>query len=582
MRGSAFALVLAGAAVFAQGIASRGVRPQPRGKPSGIPFQAKFTDVAGHAGLRAPVVYGGIDRINYIVETSGGGVAFFDYDNDGWLDIFLVSGARFGQMPADATSRLYRNKGDGTFEDVTDKAGLRQSGWGMSVATGDIDNDGWEDLFVTYWGQNRLYRNTGKGGFEEITEQAGLVLPKRERPWWSSGATFIDYDLDGDLDLFIASYIDFDMARTPKPGQNPNCAWKGVPVACGPRGLPPGRLWMFENKGGLRFEDVSDRTGVSKIRGTYAMTAVAVDIDSDGWTDIYIAGDSSPSLLLRNTGKGAFVDEGLERGIALNDDGMEQAGMGIGIGDYNLDGHLDLFKTHFSDDTNILYRNDGKGNFRDDTISTGLAVETRFVGWGAAITDLDNDGLPDLFFVTGNVYAETEKPLPAYPYRTPRVVFRNLGNSKFEQLMEEAGPGVAAVHSSRGAAFGDFDNDGDIDVVIVNLNEPPSLLRNDLPAGAHWLKVRLEGVRTNRSAIGARVIVKYGNRRQAQALTSQASFYSVNDPRLHFGLGKETKADVTVIWPGGKQETYPGLEADRLVTIREGELLPPRRIGRAQ
>ncbi|MBL8173743.1 MAG: CRTAC1 family protein [Bryobacterales bacterium] len=558
------ALVCAWAALPGQ-ISSRGVKAQPRGKPSGMPFLAKFSDVAAPAGLTEAVVYGGVQNITYLTETSGGGVAFFDFDNDGWQDVFVVNGERLEEPSLRRSHMLYRNRRDGTFE----RSELQSSCWGMGVATGDVDNDGWEDLFVTCLGQNRLLRNE-QGRFTDITEKAGL-MQKRARPYWGSGATFLDGDNDGDLDLVVVNYLDFDADRVPKPGKSANCNWKGVPVVCGPRGLPPGRVWYYENKGGLRFEEASERAGVAKISGTYAMTAVAVDVDADGWTDVYVAGDSSPSLLLRNTGKGTFVEEGIERGIALNDDGMEQAGMGIGIGDVNLDGHLDFFKTHFSDDTNILYRNDGKGNFRDDTIASGLGVETRFVGWGASIDDLDNDGLPDLFFVTGSVYPDSEGKLPAYPYKTPRSVFRNLGNGKMEQLIAEAGAGVAAAHSSRGAAFGDYDNDGDVDVLVWNRNEPVSLLRNDLSGDRKWIKLKLVGTKANRSAIGARVALQYGSRKQGKAVTSQASFYSVNDSRLHFGLGAETTASATVYWPGGKQETVSGLPANHLVTIREGE-----------
>jgi enediyne biosynthesis protein E4 len=300
------------------------------------------------------------------------------------------------------------------------------------------------------------------------------------------------------------------------------------------------------------------------------MTVVAADFDNDGWTDIYIACDSTPSFFLRNNHNGTFTESGLERGVALNEDGMEQAGMGLGIGDYNLDGALDVFKTHFSDDTNILYRNDGKGNFDDVTISAGIGVETRFVGWGAAIADLDNDGLPDIFYVTGSVYPEIEAKLPAYPFKTPRVVFRALPGGKFEELIDEAGPGIAAAHSSRGAAFGDYDNDGDIDVLVVNLNEAPSLLRNDLKSDNRWLQVKLIGTKSNRSAIGARVTAHYGGRKQAQEVLSQASFYSVNDFRLHFGLGRETNADLEVRWPNGSVEKFAETPSNRLVTIREG------------
>jgi hypothetical protein len=433
---------------------------------------------------------------------------------------------------------------------------------------GDYDNDGFDDLFVTYWGQNVLYHNNGDGTFTDVTGKAGLQQPVKR---WGSGCTFVDYDRDGKLDLLVASYLEFDVANTPKPGENTNCNWKGIPVNCGPRGLPPGSLSLFHNNGNGTFSDVSDRSGVRKIKSGYAMTTVAADFDNDGWPDIYVACDSTPSHLLRNNHDGTFTDTGLESGVALNEDGMEQAGMGVGVGDYNLDGNLDIFKTHFADDTNILYKNDGKGNFEDATIAAGLGVETRFIGWGAGIVDLDNDGHPDLFFVTGSVYPEVEARLPNYPFRTPRVIFRNLGNGQFEELMEQGGPAIAAPHASRGCAFGDFDNDGDIDMVVVNLNEPPSLLRNDVSGGGHWLKVKLEGVKSNRSAIGARVTAHYGGKLQAQEVLSQSSFYSSNDPRLHFGLGAAAQADLEIRWPDGKLERVPKVAANRLVVIREGQ-----------
>ena len=300
------------------------------------------------------------------------------------------------------------------------------------------------------------------------------------------------------------------------------------------------------------------------------MTAVAADYDNDGWPDIYVACDSTPSWLFRNQHDGTFREEGLERGVALSEDGLEQAGMGVGIGDYDLDGSLDMFKTNFADDTNVLYRNDGKGNFDDVTIRSGLGVETRYVGWGTGMVDLDNDGFPDLFVATGSVYPEVERKLPAYPFKTPRLVFRNLGDGRFEELLEEAGSGVSDSHSSRGCAFGDFDNDGDMDILVMNMNEPPSLLRNDVSSGGHWLKVLLVGVKTNRSAIGTRVVARYGTRRQAQEVTAQSSFYSSNDRRLHFGLGTETAADLTIRWTNGATETIPNVAADQLVTIREG------------
>jgi enediyne biosynthesis protein E4 len=554
-------------AAFAQGISSRGVKPQPRGKPSGRPFLARFIDVARQAGLTQPMVYGGIDTKSYIIEVVGCGVAFLDYDNDGWLDLFVLSGTRLDGAPPDATNRLYKNNRDGTFTDVTAKAGLTRTGWASAVTVGDYDNDGYDDIFITYYGHNVLYRNNGDGTFIDVTEKAGL---RHNAIRYGAGCTWVDYDRDGRLDLFVATYLKTTLEKLPKPGENRDCTWKGVPVNCGPRGLPTGGVQLFRNNGDGTFTDVSEQSGVAAASGSYPMTAVAADYDDDGWPDIYVACDSTPSWLFRNQRDGTFREEGLERGVALSEDGLEQAGMGIAIGDYDLDGQLDIFKTHFSDDTNVLYRNDGKGFFNDFTIRAGIGVETRYVGWGAGMVDLDNDGFPDLFVVTGSVYPEVEQKLPAYPFRTPRLVFRNLGDGRFEELIDEAGEGVAAVHASRGCAFGDFDNDGDVDILVMNMNEPPSLLRNDVSGAGHWLKVLLVGVKSNASAIGARVIARYGGRTQAQEVTAQSSFYSANDRRLHFGLGPATTADLTIRWPTGATEEIPRVAADQLVVIREG------------
>ena len=564
-------------AAFGQGISSRGVKAQPRGKPSGRPFPSRLTDVAKQAGLTHPVVYGGVDTKHYILEVVGCGVAFVDYDNDGWQDLFVLSGTRLDGDPAGATNRLYKNNRNGTFTDVTEQAGLRRTGWASAVTVGDYDNDGFDDLFVTYYGRNVLYRNNGNGTFSDVTEKAGLP---QDAVRYGSGCTWVDYDRDGHLDLFVATYLNTTLEKLPKPGENPDCTWKGMPVNCGPRGLPTGYVQLFRNNGDGTFRDVSRESGVATASGSYPMTAVAVDVDNDGWPDIYVACDSTASWLFRNQHDGTFREEGLQRGAALSEDGLEQAGMGIGVGDYDLDGSLDIVKTHFSDDTNVLYRNDGKGNFDDFTLRAGLGVETRFVGWGAGIVDLDNDGHPDLFLVTGSVYPEAEQKLPSYPFRTPRLVFRNLGDGRFEELIDEAGPGVAATHASRGCAFGDFDNDGDVDIVVINMNEPPSLLRNDTSGGGHWLKVLLVGTQSNRSAIGARVTARYGGRIQAQEVMAQASFYSANDRRLHFGLGAATTADLTIRWPTGASETVPNVAADHLVVIREGAgILSRQRFG---
>jgi hypothetical protein len=555
------------ARTLGQGVASREVKPQAKPAPSGRPFNAHFTDVAHEAGLLAPVIYGNADFKDYILEATGCGCAFFDYDNDGWMDIFLLSGTRIEGNPPGATNRLYKNNRDGTFTDVTDKARLHEVGWASGVCVGDYNNDGFEDLFCTYFGQNKLYRNNRDGTFTDVTKQAGLLS---EATRWGAGCTFVDYNRDGHLDLFVSNYLQFDFKHVPKPGANSNCNWKGVPVECGPRGLPPGFHSLYRNNGDGTFTDVSREAGISELRESYGMTAVAADLNEDGWPDIFVACDSTPSLLLMNNGKGKFTEEGVLRGVALSEDGMEQAGMGVGIGDYDLDGHLDIFKTHFAEDTNGLYHNDGKGNFEDVTRAAKIGVETHYICWGAGMVDLDNDGLPDLFMTTGNVYPQLEKTLPQYPNKSPRVAFRNLGNGNFEELIEEAGPGIAAPHCSRGCAFGDFDNDGDVDILIVNLNEPPSLLRNDIRGTHHWLKVKLIGTKSNRSAIGARVIVHYAGKKQAQEVMSQSSFYSSNDPRLHFGLGNEKSADIEVRWPSGLQEKFKAVSADQLIVVKEG------------
>jgi hypothetical protein len=550
-----------------RGMASRAVTPAARGKPSGLPFHASFTDVAEHSGLGEPVICGSPDRVDYIVETMGAGIAFLDYDNDGWLDILVLSGSRMDGAPPGATNRLYRNNRDGTFTEVTEKAGLHRSGWAFGVTVGDYNNDGFDDLFITYWGHNVLYRNNGDRTFTDVTEAAGLARPAH----WGTGCTWVDYDRDGRLDLFVANYLRFDTSRVPKAGKDPACNWKGVPVNCGPRGLPTESHLLFHNNGDGTFTDVSERSGIAKATGSYGLTAVAADFNDDGWPDIYVACDSTPSLLFRNRHDGTFAEEALPRGVALSEDGMEQAGMGVGVGDYNLDGRLDLFKTHFADDTPVLYRNDGNGNFSDVTMRGGLGVDTRFVCWGAGIEDLDNDGLPDIFVATGGVYPEVGRALPQWSYATPRLIYRNLGNGKFEQLIGEAGTAIAAPHVSRGVAFGDFDNDGDIDILIMNQHEPPSLLRNDLTGGNHWLKVRLIGTASNRSAIGARVIAKYGGRQQAREVLAQASYLSVNDRRLHFGLGQSENADLEIRWPNGTRESVASLPADHLVTVQEGK-----------
>ncbi len=480
-------------------------------------FSVTFVDVAQRARLTSPIIYGGLDRKKYIIETNGCGVAFFDYDNDGWMDILLLNGTRLEEIPKEnkPTNKLYHNNRDGSFSDLTAKSGLTGTGWASAVTVGDYDNDGFDDLFITYWGRNVLFHNNGNGTFDDVTSRAGLNT-KGIR--WGSGCAFIDYDRDGKLDLFVANYLKFDLASAAEPGKGPNCLWKGIPVNCGPKGLPTDTNLLYHNNGDGTFTDVSEASGISKVRERYAMTAIVTDFNDDGWPDLYVACDSTASILYRNNRDGTFTDVAVETGAAYNEDGQAQAGMGVTVGDYNGDGLLDIFKTHFADDLPILYRNTGRGFFEDASREAGFD-HTRYVQWGTGLVD--------------------------------------------------------------------FDNDGDIDVLVMNMNEPPSLLRNEyinstsrgvnnwlklkLIGTKYWLKLKLIGTKSNRSAIGARVRLRTGAHLQAQEISSQSSYYSHNDPRLHFGLGANTKADqIDIRWPSGAIEVIKDIAANQIVTIKEG------------
>jgi enediyne biosynthesis protein E4 len=498
----------------------------------------------------------------------GGGCAFFDFDKDGWMDIFVVGGRQLGSVSPGSGNRLYRNNRDGSFTDVTAKAGLADPGWANGVCIGDYNNDGWEDLFLTYYGHNRLYRNNGDGTFTDVTVQAGLF---HEGIRFGAGCTFLDFDRDGNLDLFVANYVDFNPDQPPRPDMHvATCSYEGLPVYCGPRGLKTPGHALYHNNGDGSFRDVSIASGIAAVASSFAMTAVAFDADEDGWPDIFVACDSTPSLLFMNHHDGTFREEGLVRGLAVSGEGQEMGAMGVGLGDYNLDGHTDVFKTHFQLQPSGLYRSSGKGYFDDVSTAAGISKERRFVSWGAGIVDFDNDGLPDLLCVTGNVYPSLERTFPKYPAKGPSILFRNLGDGAFLQMGDEAGKGITELHISRGCAFGDFDNDGDMDILIMNQNEAPSLIRNDAPGNNHWLKIMLEGTKSNRSAIGARVLVRYGSRVQIQERVSQSSYLSANDPRLHFGLGANTTCSIEVHWPSGLTEKFSSVHADQLLTFREG------------
>ena len=536
-------------------------------------FAVTFVDVAVQAGLMVPNVWGGVESKTYIIEGKGSGLAFFDYDHDGWLDIYLPNGVRLGETYAPEkapTNHLYKNNRDGTFTDIIEKSGLMRTGWGAGTCVGDYDNDGWDDLLATYWGQNGLYRNHGDGTFTEVTEKAGLLQSRRH---WNSGCTFLDYDRDGYLDLFVANYIEMEsVEELPKPGDVGYCIWKGVPVFCGPRGLPGGVNILYHNNGDGTFTDVSEPSGILNPGPRYSITPIGFDFDLDGWPDIYVAVDSAPSLLYRNKHDGTFTDVAVVAGCAYSEDGLEQAGMGIGVGDYNGDGWLDIFKTNFSDDTPNLYRNNGDGTFNDVTYAAGLGINRQYLCWGAGIVDVDNDAWPDIFHVNGHIYPEPEATKLGQPFHQPRLVYRNLGNGRFQDVSKLAGPGITESWSSRGCAFGDFDNDGDVDVVVLNMNDRPSLIRNENGNKNNWLLIKLLGTQGNRTAIGARVRVGVGDHVQTSAVQSGGSLMSQSDLRLHFGLGQAKRADfIEVKWPNTRKvERFTQVEANQILHIQEG------------
>jgi hypothetical protein len=541
---------------------------------SGLPLSIQFVNVAREAGLRAKTIFGDERKNKFLLETTGCGCAFIDYDNDGWLDIFLVNGTRFeSQWAPDQApvSRLYKNNRDGTFTDVTKKAGVAHTGWGQGVCAGDYDNDGWDDLFVTYWGDCALWRNNGNGTFTNVAKKAGVTTDagagKRR---WNTGCAFLDYDKDGRLDLFVANYIDFDPKTAPLPESGP-CLYKGLTVACGPPGLQGGKNILFHNNGDGTFTDVSEKAGISKTSGAYGLGVLVSDFDNDGWPDIYVANDSTSAALYKNNRDGTFTDIALEAGVAYSPDGKPQAGMGVSAGDYDCDGHLDIVKTNFAGDTTSLYHNLGKMAFDDQTFQAGLGKNTRFLGWGVGFIDFDNDGLPDIFICNGHVYPEVGESESESSYRERKVLYRNLGNGNFADISLIGGPGILEKVAGRGCAFGDFDNDGDIDVLVNCVNDVPQLLRCDQSPKNNWLKVKTIGVKSNRSGIGARIYCSTaGGRRQMDEVRSGGSYLSQNDLRTHFGLGKATGAEIEVHWPSGVIDRFRAA-ANQVVTVIEGK-----------
>lgn len=580
MRQSRRAFLLGGlsataAVAFGQeGMIPHAVTAQPRAKRSGLPFDAHFVDVGGMAGLNHPVLYGAPVHKDYILEGIGCGCAFLDYDNDGWTDVLVLGGSTLTESNPGISNHLYHNNRDGSFRDVTAEAGLTKTGWACGVTVGDFDNDGFDDIFITYWGQSVLYRNNGNGTFTDVTGDAGLL----DNPaGYATGCSFLDYDRDGHLDLFMAHYCVFEYGKSPRPGDKPFCFFRAQPVMCGPNGLPYRKHTLYHNDGKGRFTDVSKEAGILNAQGNYGLTVVVGDFDDDGWPDIYVAGDSSPSLLFMNKHDGTFSEEGVVRGVAYGEDGQVESGMGVAAGDYDCGGHVDILKTHFAGDVPILFKNLGKGNFDVATRESGLAVDNRFVSWGVGLEDFDNDGWFDVTIATGHLAPELELHYPDAPAKSPLLLFRNLGNGRFEELFDEAGPAIQVPRSSRGIAFGDFDNDGDVDMLIVNLGEPPSLLRNDVSGKNHWIKIRPEGTVSNRTALGTRIEVTANGRKQMKELQSQSSFLSCSDFRLHFGLGSAQVADVSIRWPNGQRQSLAGLKANQLYTVKEGKGIVPNR-----
>lgn len=535
------------------------------------PFAVSFTNIAKQSGIDFKIIYGDEKKNRYLLETTGTGVAFIDYDNDGWQDLFFVNGTRLDDtLPKNEplpTNRLFRNKGDGTFEDVTVKAGLVRTNWGQAVIVGDYDNNGFDDLFISCFGKNALYKNNGNGTFTETAEKAGVANNKSK---WGSGSAFLDYDKDGDLDLFVASYIDLDLKTAPLPETGP-CMYKGLLVACGPPGLQGGVNMLFQNNGNGTFTDVSEKSGMRKTDGTYGLGAVVADFDNDGFSDIYVANDSAPATLYRNNKDGTFTDIALEAGCAYSIDGKPQAGMGVSAGDYDRDGWFDIVKTNFSGDTTTVYRNIGKANFDDVTFPAGLGMNTRWLGWGVGFVDFDNDGWLDIFQVNGHVYPEVEKLTTEAGYAQRKVLYQNLKNGKFLDVSSKIGGAVLENISGRGSAYGDFDNDGDMDIVIAPVNAVPELIRNDSKSGNNWLKIKLVGVKSNRSGIGARIKITNEDGTQMDEMRSSNSYYSHNDTRLNFGVGaNKTIKTVEIIWTSGQVDTLKDVAVNQLITIKEG------------
>jgi hypothetical protein len=528
-----------------------------------------FREVGAEAGITFK--HHSAPEKRYIVESMSGGVALFDFDNDGRLDVYFVDSLTVdtARDPKAARSALYRNLGGGRFEDVTDRAGVGHPGWGMGACTADVDADGWEDVYVTALGQNRLYRNNRDGTFAEIADAAGLAAGG-----WSTGCGFADYDRDGDLDLFVSRYVKIDLADLPEFGKGKTCEYRGIAVQCGPRGLPGEGDLLFRNDGKGRFTEVGAAAGVADPRRYYGLGIAWFDHNDDGWPDLYVANDSTPSFLYQNQKDGTFKDVAFPMGVAVSEDGAEQGCMGVAVGDYNGDGRLDLYVTTFAEEYYPLRRNDGPAGFTDVSFKSGTAPSSMpYVGWGTAFLDYDNDGLPDIIAVNGHVYPQLDKARlgASAGYRQRRLLYRNKGDGTFEELAAAFGAVFTEERVSRGLAVGDLDDDGRLDVVINDLDGSPQVLRNELAGAGQWLKVKLKGAGGNTGALGAVVTVRAGGRAQAQNVRSGTSYLSQDDRRLHFGLGALAQADaVEVRWPDGSTTRRENVKAGQTLLLEQG------------
>jgi len=533
------------------------------------PGVVHFEDIAHQAGLNMLNVSGGDAHKEFIIETTGNGAVIIDYDNDGWPDIYLPNGSTVEAFPKDQapTGHLYHNNHDGTFSDVTTHAGIARAGWGQGGCVGDYDNDGYLDLFLTFWGQNVLFHNNGDGTFTDVTEKMGLKTGKAE---WSTGCSFVDYDRDGKADLFVARYLDFSYDSVPRPGQGQWCQWKGINVMCGPRGLKMAGNVLYHNNGDGTFTDVSQRSGILNTSGCYALTLITADFDGDGWPDIYVACDSTANVLYHNNRNGTFTDIGKKVGVAYNEDGGMQAGMGLSAADYIHNGYQGIVKTNFSDDAPTLYLNRGDNNFDDVTYSAGLGRIKNWLGWGVQFYDFDNSGWVGILIGNGHVYPEVDGKGLGTSYREPKVAYYNLRNGMFSNITAETGAALSELHSARGMALGDLFNDGHEEALITNMNETPSLYYNTAAIG-NFISLKVIGVKSNRAALGAVVTLEQGSDKCEKEVRSGDGYISQSDLRIHFGLGKASKADkVTIRWPSGLVETLQNLPANQYYTVVEG------------